>query len=174
MKMYKIIGLISAFFCALSVTTAANAVPIVDTINQNIFVDFQSPYTYTHDLNDNGFILGSAASGTISINFSDDLISGVADPEWEAILIVVENFLTDTGGILGSVGVFNNGLQVDALAQINSFGTLDITISSLYGDFYVGQSVLTVQTAQVPEPAILGLLGLGFLGLGLVRRLRKS
>lgn len=172
--MFKITGLISTFACVLLATTAANAVPIIDTIDQNVLVDTQSPYTYTHDLNDDGFTLGTATSGTISIQFSDDILTNAADDGWEAILIRVENFATDTGGILDSARLFNNGLEVNALAQINAFGTLEVTVSSLFGDFYVGQSVLTVNAAQVPEPGILALLGFGFLGFGLARRVRKS
>lgn len=43
----------------------------------------------------------------------------------------------------------------------------------LVGDFYVGQSVLTIETASVPEPGILGITGLGLLGIGAARRIRK-
>ena len=65
---------------------------------------------------------------------------------------------------------------MNALAQINDIGSLDITIQSLWGDFYVGQSILTVETAAiaVPEPTILGLLGLGLFGLVMVRRIQKN
>ncbi len=78
------------------------------------------------------------------------------------------------GGVIFSASSFYNEIEVNALAQINTDGTLDITIQSLWGDFYVGNSVLSVYTSDIPAPGILGLFGLGLLGIGAAGRMRKA
>lgn len=171
--MFKNIKLIGSFVCILLATTTAKAIPIVDTINQNVFVDWYSSYTYTHDLTDDGFVLGTATSGTINIQLFDDNSQDIMDG-WEVIIVAVEALDYDTDGLLSSASAFGSNLEINALAQVNTSGLLEVTITSLFGDFYVGQSVLTVDAVDVPEPAILALLGFGFLGLGLARRVRKS
>ncbi len=180
-SLFKNFGLAGAFVGILLTSTTANATVITDTIDQNQFVGWGGSYSYTHDLTDNDFIPGTttATGGTINIQFSDD--GGFFDL-WESILIVVDEFDGDTGGIIGSASSFVNEIEVEALAQINSAGTLDVTIQSLFGDFFVGNSVLSVSTngtsndasASVPAPGILGMLGLGLLGIGVAGRMRKT
>lgn len=169
--MYKKIGIAGIFAGVLLTTTVANAIPIVDTYDVNTSLQTFESVSYTHNLLDDGFDLGTATSGTIEVQFSEN-----ADSAWEVILIVVDKFDFDTGGILISTAAssFFGDLEVNALAQVNSVGMLDITIASLWGDFYVGQSVLTVETNSVPEPGVLGMLGIGLLGLGVARRMRKT
>lgn len=169
--MFNKIGIAGIFAGVLLTTTVANAIPIVDTIDQNVILQTGDSFSYQHDLTDDGFELGTATSGTIEIQFSDN-----TDADWEVILIVVDKFDFDTGGILISTAAssFFGDLQVNALAQVNSVGELDITIYSWWGDFTVGQSVLTVEVNSVPEPGVLGMLGLGLLGLGVARQMRKT
>ena len=156
--MYKKIGIAGVFAGVLLTTAAANAIPIVDTMYVNTSLQTGESVSYIHDLRDDGFDLGTATSGTIEILFSDN-----TDSAWEVILIQVEAFDFDTGGLLisSSASSFFGDLQVNALTQINSDGMLDITIKSWWGDFTVGQSVLTVEANSVPEPGVLGMLGLG-------------
>ena len=173
--MFKKIGLAATFISILLATSTAHAIPIIDTVDQNAYVGWGDTHSYTHNLlDDTAFTLGTAVSGTINIQIFDDTDSGWF--QGEGILIVVDDFDFDTGGIILSASTFANEIEINALAKINNSGMLDISISSLWGDFYVGQSILTIETADVsvPEPGILGLLSLGLLGFGVTYRLRKS
>ena len=169
--MFNKIGIAGIFAGVLLTTTVANAIPIVNTVDVNTSLQTGDSVSYTHDLTDDNFDLGTATSGTIEIEFSDN-----TDADWEVILVVVDKFDFDTGGILISTAAssFFGDLEINALTQINSVGELDITIYSWWGDFTVGQSVLTLETNSVPEPGVLGMLGIGLLGLGVARRMRKT
>lgn len=179
--MFKKIGVLSFLAGILFATTAANATPIVDvvdTFDNNGLLHTGDSIGYTHNLLDNGFITGTATGGTIEVLFSDDTSDGgYWGSAWEVILIVVDDFDFDTGGLSISTTAksFSNELEVNALAEINSSGMLDIAITSLWGDFTIEKSILTVdreitsEVSSVPEPGVLGMLAIGLLGIGLAR-----
>jgi hypothetical protein len=162
--------------CLFAVASVGVAGIITDTVEQEIYVGNWDSHSYTHNLNDDGFTWGTAVSGELSIHISDDrddqvCILWICGELPEAVLFVVEAFDFDTGGLtFGSS--FLGDLEVNALGAVNADGLLDVTIYSLFGDFIVGNSVLTIITEEVsiPAPTALLLFAIGLLGLGAARK----
>lgn len=156
------------FVALLFLATTASATPIVDFVPQYEYVEWGGFHDYTHNINDDGFVLGTAASATLEVSVFDDRDGFFEFFVPEVIVFVVEAFDFDTGGLTFGTA-FLGDLEVLALGELNSDGFLDVRVRSVLGDFYVGDSTLTVYTA-VPEPGALALLGLGLLGVGFARR----
>jgi hypothetical protein len=146
---------------------SAGAATITDTISQDAYVTFFGSHTYTHDITDDGFVPGSAISGSLQISIYDDARDRF-DLLPELVLVIVDSFDFDTGGL--TFGAFDDSLGVQALGSLNSDGLLQVTVQSLWGDFRVGESILSVEVSEVPVPGTLGLLGAGLAALGLARR----
>lgn len=152
----------------LAMAGLSQAGMITDTIEQDVFVGWGGSHSYTHNINDDGFALGSALSGTLSIDIWDDRDRWPESWVPESILFVIEEFDFDTGGFTFGSNFFGD-VEVNALAALNADGLLEVTVASVLGDFYVGDSVLTVET---PTPSALLLMSLGLLGLGVVRKVK--
>ena len=146
---------------------SAGAATITDTISQDAYVTFFGSHTYTHDITDDGFVPGSAISGSLQISIYDDARDRL-DFLPELVLVIVDSFDFDTGGL--TFGAFGDSLGVQALGSLNADGLLQVTVQSLWGDFRVGESILSVEVSEVPVPGTLGLLGAGLAALGLARR----
>jgi hypothetical protein len=146
---------------------SAGAATITDTISQDAYVTFFGSHTYTHDITDDGFVPGSAISGSLQISIYDDARDRF-DLLPELVLVIVDSFDFDSGGL--TFGNFDNSLGVQALGSLNADGMLQVTVQSLWGDFRVGESILSVEVSEVPVPGTLGLLGAGLAALGLARR----
>ena len=148
----------------ISLGASAGAATITDTVTQDRLVRALGSYTYTHDITDNGFLLGSALSGTLRIKISDDA-NDRFDFLPEVRIVIVDGFDFDTGGL--TLSDFSTTLGVRAVGSLNEDGKLDVTVQSILGDFRVQDSVLSV---EVPAPGTLGLLGAALAALGFVRR----
>ncbi|WP_347330844.1 hypothetical protein [Marinimicrobium locisalis] len=170
--MKKLLG--SALLSVGLLAGTAQAGLITDTVEQEKFIDWGDEYSYSHNLNDEGFVLGSALSGTLEIQVADDK-KGL--DEWffgESILFIVEEFDFDTGGMSLFGSAFSSALEVEVLASINADGYLGVTVKSITGDFWLGDSILSVNTVSVLSPSILGLMVIGLAGLGLSRRRNRA
>jgi len=133
-------------------------------------------YTFTHDLTDDGFDVGldEALHGLLVFGVYDDSrldlpevayidIAGLIFDEFEAI-----NFNYEAANV-----------GIKGIAEINSTGMLEVSISALFGDFWLADSTLKAwghehTSTSVPEPGTLILLSFSLLGIAGARRFKKS
>jgi hypothetical protein len=136
-----------------------------------------TPVVYTHDITGSGeFVVGvdTVDSYSLSFNLYDDKDAGMFG-EPEIAIFSQPGHLIDTA-FFNLSGSESGGWSLSGLWQIENCGRLSVAISALLGDFYLGDSTLTVKGTKnsVPEPGTLALFGAALLGFGLMRRKREA
>lgn len=139
-------------------------------------------YTYTHDLTDDGFDVGldKALSGLLVIGVRDD--GGLFDGSEFAYIDIAGLIFDEVEAVNFNYEAANVGIK--GLAEINSTGMLEVSISAIKGDFWLTDSTLKAwghdhdvndtPVADVPEPGTLMLLSLSLLGVAGASRFKKS
>ncbi|MEN0037543.1 MAG: PEP-CTERM sorting domain-containing protein [Cellvibrio sp.] len=158
--------------CLFSVNSFAGLITDVEAVNKT--VDWTKSVSWTHNILDQGFDLGSALSATLTIEFRDDAKDPWYAP-FEIALVQLGNFDGKDGGLVLNPTVdWAGALGISSLVKLNADGTLFVKVTSTLGDFVIKNSILNVVTkdapVSVPESSSLILFGLGLLGLGLMRR----
>jgi len=167
-------SLVVAAACLLSVNSFAGLITDVEADNKTDSIT--KSVSWTHNILDQGFTLGSAESASILIEFRDDKSDPWFQP-FETALIQIGFFDVQDGGLVLNPTVnWNGNLGLSSLVKLNADGTLFVQVTSLLGDFVIGNSTLNVvaKDVSVPESSSLMLFGLGLLGLGLMRRKARA
>lgn len=160
---------IAAAAFLMAANAQAGLITDVETINKTL--SFGESKSWTHNILDQGFILGSAQSATLTIEFRDD-----KDPwysPFETALVQIGLFDLQDGGLVFNPTVnWTGGLGLSSLVKLNADGSLFVQVTSVLGDFVIGNSTLSVTTTDVavPEPGMLMMFALGLLGLVAARR----
>jgi len=170
MKFLKSYALLAALSFAAFQTQASI---ITDVEEVDTHVGWWQSVSWTHDLSDTAFSLGTALSASLTIELYDDcdrceLIKG----ELATIVVGIIDF-QDGAMFYNPVTDWSGSLGVNSLAALNSGGLLDVAVISLFGDFRIGDSTLEITT--IPEPGTPLMLSMGLLGLvGARRRVLKG
>ena len=162
-------SLVVAAACLLSVNSFAGLITDVEAVNKTVAIT--KSVSWTHNILEHGFTLGTAESATLTIEFRDDKDPWYAP--FETALVQLGYFDIQDGGLVFNPTInWSGDLGLSSLVKLNADGTLFVQVTSVLGDFFIGNSTLNVvaKDVSVPESSSLMLFGLGLLGLGLMRK----
>jgi hypothetical protein len=156
--------------------SVAQAVPTTwtDSIdwNPDTYVSWWATETFFLDLGNDGYVAGMEIDDyTLTVNLYDD--GGRRDFGETGVI-------TTLGGITSfSMGSNTQGWGFLGELDIEDDGTLNVAVTSFWGDFYLDSASLVANgddgTAPVPEPTTMLLFGTGLLGLvGYSRKKRQK
>ncbi|WP_419655360.1 putative exosortase, PEP-CTERM type [Desulfosarcina variabilis str. Montpellier] len=114
------------------------------------------------------FPVDTVLSGTLSLDLRDD--GGWLD-SYEVAFGYAESGDWDIGDV--DTGSYSYNVGISSLAD----GSFSVTLASVWGDFYIDNSDLTISyepvaAEPVPEPGTIILMGVGLLGVAVASRKR--
>jgi hypothetical protein len=147
-----------------------------------VYVTESNPYQYTFNLLDQGFVPGTdlVTSYDLSIHLFDDHNDTVWFFPVPNVAVLTQPGLIGDDGSIFYQSADLGGFSYTGRASLNSDGQLAVTVSSLFGSFYVDSSTLTAtgvqnsNSAAVPEPSSIALLAAGLIGIVVMRRAARN
>ncbi len=176
--------LVAVLVAASALCAPLASATVIDTVestpNDEILNNGNPQLIFTHNLLDNGFVLGSTiySSGLLRIRLTDGGSSTNTSNE-SGFISVGDQTLAITPIDDGTRNdptpagkFFDIVLNSVSLADLNADGMLSVSLNRTSGNFAFADSSLSleIQQAVVPEPLSIALFGVGMAGLCLGRR----